>query len=463
MAGVLSLCASKGVPAVKVLIGIAGLILWLFIVACGETLPEQASKEAIEEAPGLGIKANDIEDTFKEGDFEFEDAPLQDGTPRRMGSSPDGFAVLELIGPKSDLKQITLAVSSSPDAADFFVAYTSVLMLAVFPEWGSDGIQWLHESSQTVLSGTKERVDTTRGDIIVSLSYVDGFPLVLLNLAVKDETANSQASSGTKSAVQLSPATTPTPAPTSTPVPVQAQVTVPPATAAVRVAQPTSTPVLPPTVAARVAQPTTRPTNTPVPTATSAPTAEPTVAPAAPAPTATSVPTPAPTNTPEPTATPRPAPTFTPAPTPTPASVGLDLRNPYPTGSVMRGTDGTDISVVGINTNAWPVVQQTNQFNDPPDAGNRYYMVRVEVVNVSGGDALVVTDADFGLIGDNRVVYKTFQHYCGVIPDNLFGEMYEGGRVQGNLCFEVGADEGGFVLVHSPGFFSSDPRFLSVE
>lgn len=129
----------------------------------------------------------------------------------------------------------------------------------------------------------------------------------------------------------------------------------------------------------------------------------------------------------------------------------------------MRGSDGTDIVVTGINSDAWAVVQRENRFNDPPAPGKRFYIVRVEVTNVAGSDALNVTDADFELIGDDRVVYQTFRHSCGVIPDKLRGQIYPGGTIQGNLCFEVGADEGGFVLIHSPGFFSSDPRFLSIE
>ena len=160
---------------------------------------------------------------------------------------------------------------------------------------------------------------------------------------------------------------------------------------------------------------------------------------------------------------PTPTPTRVPTATPTPASdMGTTLEYPYPAGSTMQGTDGTETVVTGINNDAWQVVQRENQFNDPPEPGNRFYMVTVEVVNVAGASPLNVSPLDFELLGDDRVVYTTFQHYCGVIPDELYGEIYPGGMVQGNLCFAVGADEAGFVLIHSPDFLG-EKRFLSLE
>ena len=203
-----------------------------------------------------------------------------------------------------------------------------------------------------------------------------------------------------------------------------------------------------------------------------------TARPAATSPSATVAPVPRPTPKPVPsTAVPRatstpaavrlaPTPTPLPIATPTPTpdtDAGTTLEYPYPAGSTMQGTDGTETVVTGVNNDAWQVVLEENQFNDPPEPGNRFYMVRVEVSNVSAPVRLNVSTIDFELIGGNRVVYKTFQHSCGVVPDELWGEIYQGGSVQGNLCFEVGANEGGFVLIHSPGFFGDNRRFLSLE
>ena len=164
------------------------------------------------------------------------------------------------------------------------------------------------------------------------------------------------------------------------------------------------------------------------------------------------------TPTPTPTPTPKPTPTFT-STTP-----GSSIDNPVPSGEFLPGSDGTEIRVTGIVEDAWQQVSEENQFNDPPEPGNRFYMVSVEVSYPSGADSIQVGEFDFSLIGDNRLVYTTFDNSCGIIPDNLGGEIFMGGRVEGNICFEVPQDEGGFILIHDPlfGFGPESRRFLSL-
>ena len=200
---------------------------------------------------------------------------------------------------------------------------------------------------------------------------------------------------------------------------------------------------------------------TPAPLPTPTPTFEPTATP-----TSVQLPTstvPVPTVTPAPTAppTPTPAPTATPTPV---APQGTTLDNPVPAGGVLAGTDGTETIVTGIVEDATSLVLETNSFNDPPEAGNRFYIVTVEVSYVSGNDSIAVRYADYRLIGDKRVVYKTFEDSCGFIPDELDAELFPGGKTEGNICFQVGNDEGGFVLIHEPlSAFDEERRFLSLE
>ena len=85
------------------------------------------------------------------------------------------------------------------------------------------------------------------------------------------------------------------------------------------------------------------------------------------------------------------------------------MDNPTPAGEVLQGTYGTEIVVTGILEDATNLVLETNQFNDPPKPGNRFYMVTVAVSYVSGSDSLNVTEADYSLIGDKKVVYVPFE------------------------------------------------------
>ena len=182
----------------------------------------------------------------------------------------------------------------------------------------------------------------------------------------------------------------------------------------------TATPVPDPTTTeAQTPPPTFEATSTPVPEATPVPI--PTQAPT-PVPTPTSAPTvvsnqtatPAPTNTPSPTTTPVPTVPPTPTPSPTPVPLGTTLDNPVAAGGVLQSIDGTEIVVTAVLEDAVELVLETNQFNDPPEPGNRFSMVTVAVSYVSGANSLNVADADYSLIGDNRVVYTPFEDSAAV-------------------------------------------------
>lgn len=197
-----------------------------------------------------------------------------------------------------------------------------------------------------------------------------------------------------------------------------------------------------PAAAAEPQAPTASPEPNPIDTPD--PTPEPTGAsePAAPR---EPTPTPQPTPTPEPTATPEP--------TPTPLPPGSAVDNPIPAGSVLNGSDGTAVVVTGIVADAWELIQAENYLNDPPSEGNRFYMITVGVAYRADTASAEISSTDFGLIGDNRVVYDPFESSCGafpVIPDGIGGELYPGGKTEGNICFETPVDEGNFILIYQP-------------
>ena len=166
--------------------------------------------------------------------------------------------------------------------------------------------------------------------------------------------------------------------------------------------------------------------------------------------------------TPEPTATPRPTRTPGPTTTPTPRPPGYSLNNPVEAGGILQGSDGTEISVLEIIADARQQIAEENMFNDPPEEGNRFYMIRVDIVYPPGDESINVREADFRLIGDNRLIYAPFDQTCGLIPDELRGEIFGGGRIEGNICFEIPEDEAGLILIHEPGG-SESRRFLSLE
>ena len=196
---------------------------------------------------------------------------------------------------------------------------------------------------------------------------------------------------------------------------------------------------------------TPEPTQTPMPTATLEPTS-----------TATATPVP-PTATPPPTNTPTVAPTDTPAPTATPVPAGLSRDNPIPFGQseTLIDADGFAIWITDSLEDATQLVLSENQFNDPPEEGQQFFIVRILVKNTNA-ESKAFHRALY-LVGDSNIAYSQFEHNCGVIPDRFdyYREIFEGGELWGNVCFSVQSSEvGSFVMYSDSGLFADRKRIF---
>ena len=128
---------------------------------------------------------------------------------------------------------------------------------------------------------------------------------------------------------------------------------------------------------------------------------------------------------------------------------GWYINLPLPAGSSIEVVNGR-IKATDIVGNATRLVLQENQFNDPPDPGNHFYMVSLQVEHDRiGSTPFSLSSFAFKLIGDKRKLYDSG---CGVIPNELYAEIYPGGTEIGNVCFEVVDDDSEFMLVYSPSY-----------
>ena len=124
------------------------------------------------------------------------------------------------------------------------------------------------------------------------------------------------------------------------------------------------------------------------------------------------------------------------------------------------------MQIVALDTDAWPEVQEENQFNDPPEEGDRYVMWTIEVENVRGSvdDYQDINDFDFEVVGSkNPVTYSPFSDHCGVIPDELRAKLYKGGETSGNVCFSVPTDETGLTFLYDDSHDDAAGESFSVE
>ena len=186
--------------------------------------------------------------------------------------------------------------------------------------------------------------------------------------------------------------------------------------------------------------------------------------------TPTTTPSSTPTDTPVPvpppdTPTQPPIPTATSTPLPL---VGLERSNPIQAGQSLIVPEGWEITIVGSTADATQSVLDENQFNDPPDPGMRFTIVRVRMTNVSAPDP-ERHDAGFALrlVGSENLSYTTFTDSCGVIPDDIDNgpsEVFRNGTVEGNVCYQVGDTETNFTMFTD--FFLSDDanrRWFTVD
>ena len=137
---------------------------------------------------GIGVDLEKYEQDFG-GDmgFEFEDAPLDDGRSRKVGYSPNGVATLELIGPESNLTQVTLTLPLDSSEGDLLALYTMTAFATVIPDRIEEGLDFFTdamrgaESTRSLRPDANDSFSKQLGDTKVMLTMVPNSPVVLLS------------------------------------------------------------------------------------------------------------------------------------------------------------------------------------------------------------------------------------------------------------------------------------------
>ncbi|MFN0154169.1 MAG: hypothetical protein ACKVUT_07295 [Gaiella sp.] len=96
------------------------------------------------------------------------------------------------------------------------------------------------------------------------------------------------------------------------------------------------------------------------------------------------------------------------------------------------------VKVAAVDPAAWPKIRAENQFNEPPEAGRTFFMVRL-VATYRGSKARdQLSDADFEAVGRSNVAYQSFEDSCGVLPNEFpTKNVFQGGTISGNTCWAV--------------------------
>lgn len=142
----------------------------------------------------------------------------------------------------------------------------------------------------------------------------------------------------------------------------------------------------------------------------------------------------------------------------TPRQAAGTRDDPIPIGTAVDLGDGWEIVVLDVVPDATNIILRENMFNNPPTAGNQFFLARVRA-KYSGEDSDTFGGSyRLRAVGPSSVGYSTFQNSPGVIPDLLpDSEVFSGGVIEGNIGWEVkSSDASSLVMYDSPISFGDN-------
>lgn len=142
---------------------------------------------------------------------------------------------------------------------------------------------------------------------------------------------------------------------------------------------------------------------------------------------------------------------------------GQSPDDPAPFGTTLA-TEEWEVTVLEVlrGDEAWDALYEASEYNDPPEEGMEYVLLRARLRNISGDDYPKRCDYDlFDIVGEDREVYDK-PYLSGPEPE-LAVWLYPDGEAEGWVVLQVAEDEGGLVLIFSDAYFSRQKRYLSLE
>jgi hypothetical protein len=148
-----------------------------------------------------------------------------------------------------------------------------------------------------------------------------------------------------------------------------------------------------------------------------------------------------------------------------PSELGLKRSAPAPFGEAVI-TEDWEITIVDVLRGevAFQMIQEANQFNDPPADGMEYLLVKVHVKYIGVTDSAQTMDSSsFKSTGSASTVYDV---PSVVKPEpSLDVALYPGGEYDGWVALTVATDETDVILVFQPwiDWDDTNKRFMSLE
>ncbi|MBE2221140.1 MAG: hypothetical protein IAF02_06345 [Anaerolineae bacterium] len=142
--------------------------------------------------------------------------------------------------------------------------------------------------------------------------------------------------------------------------------------------------------------------------------------------------------------------------------LGIDPNQPVPFGQTATGEDWQIIVLdVVKGEDAWARILETNQFNDPPEAGMEYIMIKLAARYIGladEGENISYSPFTIRTISGNE-----FDPASVVEPEPALDyNLYPGGEAEGWIVLAVPEEMKDFMLFFSPDYSGANDRYLSL-
>lgn len=119
-----------------------------------------------------------------------------------------------------------------------------------------------------------------------------------------------------------------------------------------------------------------------------------------------------------------------------------------------------DLAITIIETirgdEAWQVIQNENQFNDPAPEGKEYIINRVRIALSNATNADLKADFNYREFDYISAGGSSYSHESTVIPDELNVELFNDGQAEGNVVGLIDVDDTPLLRFNSNIFFDTE-------
>ncbi len=127
-----------------------------------------------------------------------------------------------------------------------------------------------------------------------------------------------------------------------------------------------------------------------------------------------------------------------------------------------------EITVLSVNPNADDLVAAENEFNDPPVAGDQFFIAQIAVTYTGSETGNPGVDLNYQSVGDSGTSYTTYTNSCGVVPDDpifTVTDLFEGGTAEFNVCWAIDSSDADSLEMYVEPLFAlnSDPVWFSLD